>query len=745
MMMPPGMPSPSPSSSSSSSSGPASGTQKDSAVKIWPDKTSNRLIIAAAKAKHAEIKELIGILDTEKPQDVSLRVIPLKNVTAEDLVKEISPLYEKLSGKSLKDVIEITANNRSNSLIVLSSEANFKIIEQLIAQLDTEEAQEKTLRVFTLKNADAEDVAKQLQDLNQDQDNSNRYPFYIFSSSMNNNKGSKKTSIVADRRRNAVLVQGTPGSIESIEKLIATLDEPINDNGLTPKIFRMKYVSATDIEDVLNELFLKKQQQRGYWDYYYDSYNSPQSSGNDSGRLYGKVRITSEPYSNSIIVTSNSPENLAAVEEVLSQLDVPSEAGETTLRVGLKFAKAIQMANSINILFAKGGSPPLRPQNQGQPQPDARNIQQPNTGNQNSFALEQEEKEDVYYPWLGGQQENQRGADGRNTTRPVSDLVGRVRVVPDKRSNSLLVTCNVHYFPEVVKLITQMDAPTAQVLIEAKIVEVAGDFRDKLGVRWSPDGSRSFDTEDLDNSLLIKNRVDNKEVFSGNALADSLRTGVLNSSVNLDILIQFLRKNTDSKVLAEPQLNIADNELGKLFVGSQVPFITGSLNTEFGGRNDTFQYRDVGIILEVTPHINESEEVALRIRTESSNVRAGETLFGGAILDTRNFRTDLLVKNGQTVVLGGILQREMVDTVRKVPGLGSVPGLGWAFKKKDKVAREVELLVFLRTWVARSPEDAARLLEQVKGKTPLIQQWDAEKDDKSAPPQKNLEENKKTK
>jgi type II secretory pathway component GspD/PulD (secretin) len=126
-------------------------------------------------------------------------------------------------------------------------------------------------------------------------------------------------------------------------------------------------------------------------------------------------------------------------------------------------------------------------------------------------------------------------------------------------------------------------------------------------------------------------------------------------------------------------------------------------------------------------------------------VRAGETLFGGAILDTRNFRTDLLVKNGQTVVLGGILQREMVDTVRKVPGLGSVPGLGWAFKKKDKVAREVELLVFLRTWVARSPEDAARLLEQVKGKAPLIQQWDAEKDDKSAPPQKNLEENKKTK
>jgi type II secretion system protein D len=734
---PPGVSPPSVSSHPSSSSSPGSGPQPGAAVKIWPDKTANRLIIAAAKSKHPEIKSLIEVLDTEKPQDVALRVIPLKNVTAEDLVKEIGPLYEKMSGKSLKDVIEIAANNRSNALIVLSSESNFKLIQNLISELDTEDAQEKVFRVYPLKNADAEDVAKQLQDLNQDQDNSNRYPFYIFSSSMANNKGSKKPSIVADRRRNAVMVQASPGAIEGIEKLIKSLDEPVTDNSLTPRIFRLKYVSAVDIEDVLNELFLKKQQQRGYWDYY-DSYNPPQTTGNDSGRLFGKVRITSEPYSNSIIVTSNSPESLSAVEDILNQLDAPSQAGETTLRVGLKFAKATTLANNINILFAKGGSPPLRPVNPPQPQQDPRAIQQPNSGMQSSFALEEEEKEDVYYPWLGGQQENQRTLDGRNAARPVSDLVGRVRVVPDKRSNSLLITANVHYFPEVIKLINDMDAPTAQVLIEAKIVEVSGDFRDKLGVRWSPDGSRTFETEDLDNAVGIKNQLDYTKVFG-----DSLQSGVLNSTVNLDLLIQLLRKNTDSKVLAEPQLNIADNEMGKLFVGSQIPFISGSLNTEVGGRNDTFQYRDVGIILEVTPHVNDAGEVALRIRAESSNVRNGETLFGGAILDTRNFRTDLMIKDGETVVLGGIIQREQTDTERKVPVLGSIPGLGWAFKNRDKVAREVELLVFLKTRIARSPADAAKLLEQVRSKAPLIQKWEDDKNKESAPPRKNLRENQK--
>ena len=114
-----------------------------------------------------------------------------------------------------------------------------------------------------------------------------------------------------------------------------------------------------------------------------------------------------------------------------------------------------------------------------------------------------------------------------------------------------------------------------------------------------------------------------QNTFLGSKLADSLRTGVLDASVNLDVLVQFLRKNSDSKVLADSQINIADNELGKLFVGARVPFLSGSVNNTLGGRNDSFDYRDVGIILEVTPHINNSDEVALRIRTESSTfVRA---------------------------------------------------------------------------------------------------------------------------
>ena len=228
-----------------------------------------------------------------------------------------------------------------HSLIVLSSQSAFSAIQKLVVTLDTEDAQEKAAQTFILKNADAQDVAKQLQDLSQTQgQTSARYAYFYSSPSESDN--TKKTSVVADRRRNAVIVQAPPAQMESIAKMVKELDEPIADDSLAPKIYPLKYVSASDMEDVLNELFLKKQQQRSYWDFYYgDDSGSGSSSSQDAGRLYGKVRITSEPYANAIIVTSNSKENLAVVEDVLKQLDRPSEAGESTLRIGLKFAIGI--------------------------------------------------------------------------------------------------------------------------------------------------------------------------------------------------------------------------------------------------------------------------------------------------------------------------------------------------------------------------------------------------------------------
>jgi general secretion pathway protein D len=719
----------SPPASSGGSQGGSSGQQ----VRLWPDKSSNRLIISAPKSKLPEVLRLVDILDTGKTEDVALRVIPLKNVNAADLAKELGPLYQKTGGRSPRETVEVAANDRSNSLIVLSSEANFKAVEKLVAALDTEDALEKATRTFLLRNADAQDVAKQLQDLNKDQDSSSRYPYFIFSSSGSSDKGSKKMSVVADRRRNCIIVQAPPARMDEIEKMIKELDEPVSDDSLAPRIYPLKYVSAVDIEDVLNELFLKKTQQRAYWDYYDNP--EPQAE-RDVGRLYGKVRITSEPYANAIIVTSNSKENLAVVEDVLKQLDQPSEAGESTLRISLKFAKAFTVANSINILFAKNGSPPLRAVNQQQPQGNQTpQQQQQRAAAQPAFELERATKEDGYFPWLGGQPDNPRSSDGRTAVRSVSDLVGRVRAVADERSNALLISANVHFFPQVLKLIEELDAQTEQVLIEARLVEVSSDFLDKLGVRWSPDGSQVFSADDYQNSILANTTARYMQGFGGksevntpqaDAVAQTLttlRSGVLSSTVNMDFLIQFLHKTTDARILAEPQINIRDNETGRLFVGQQIPTLTASQNAGSIGLSQNFEYKDVGVILEVTPHINNTGDVELKIHAESSVVVPGETILGGAVFDTRNFRTDLTAKNGQTLVLGGIIQKQVTDTLYKTPLLGDIPGLKWLFNKKDKTSHEVELMVFLRPKVTRTPQDAQDLMDEIYDKAPNVKKW----------------------
>jgi type II secretion system protein D len=707
---------------------------------IYVDEQANQIIITDYNDNIRAAGELIAALDTDKPEDVTVRVIPLKHVSAADLMKEIGPLYQKAGGKTPNDSVVVTADDQSNTLLILSSEATFKVIQQFVASLDTEEAQDKIMRTFTLKNADAQDVAQQLQDLNQDQSISARYIYNYGSSS--SEKNTKKMTVVADRRRNAVIVQAPPAKMDAIEKMITELDAPVGDDSLAPKIYPMKYASATDIEAVLNDLFLKKQAQRSYYDYIFGDDSGSSTPDRDVGRLYGKVRITSEPNSNALIVTANSKENLAAVEEIINQLDRPPEAGESTLHIGLKFAKAADVANSINVLFAKNGSPPLRaaaPQNQQNnagSQPAQTQAQ--TTSSQSGFDLGVEQKVDGYFPWLGGQPDSSTRSSDTPAVQPVSDLIGRVRAVADERSNALMISANVHFFPQVLKLIADLDAPTAQVLIEARLVEVSSDFLDKLGVRWSPDGSQVFTANDYDNSLVASasgqyqrgfgpNTTVNTPASSASTIAQalaSLRSGVLSSSISMDFLVQFLHETTAATVLAEPQINIRDNETGKLFVGQEVPVPQNTQVSSVGSQNTSITYKDVGVVLEVTPHINSTGDVELRIHAESSTVLAGQTVLGGDIFDTANFRTDLTAKDGQTLIVGGIIQKQISDTLRKTPILGSIPGLKWAFNKKDKSTHEIELLVFLRPKVIQSPKDAQEILQEMNEKAPMIKPWE---------------------
>jgi type II secretion system protein D len=677
----------------------------------------------------------------------------LKNVNALELSKQIEPLYQKLTGKQSKELIEVSASDTANSLMVLSSAANFKEIETFATALDTTDAQEKVMKTFDLKNADAQDVAKQLQDLGKDQQNSSPYRFFYFGGNAAE-RDTKKVSIVADRRRNALLVQAPPAAMEGIATMITELDEPVQDNSLAPKIIPLENVSAGDLEDVLNELFLKKTQQRPY--YFFDE-DSPPQVDRDVGRLYGKVRITSEAAANALIITANSQENLDAVIAVVKELDKPSAAGDTTFHIKLNFGNAQKIANRINILFAKNGSLALRPVNQQNPNGANAQPQQPQQGQQTTptaddFSLEQVVKEDPYYSWLGGPPDatGRNGSTDKSTDRPVSDLVGRVRVVPDEASSSLLVTANIHLFAQVSKMIEEMDVPPAQVLIEARLVQISANYLDQIGVRFSPNGSQVFSGADYQNSLMPSlgstytkgfgnNTTVNNPVNAGGASSvaavsqalTSLRSGVLSGNMSMDFLIQFLHEKADATVISEPQITISDNDMGKLFVGQAVPIETGNLNPATGGSSQSFNYRNVGVIVEVEPHINDSGDVQLRIRTESSTIDPTQ-INSQVVIDSAQFRTELTAKAGETLVLGGIIQKQLSDTSYTTPILGSIPLLKYVFSKRDKSVKRTELLVFLRPKVVRTPEQARELLEEARKSMPLIQDW--ERSEEKHPP-----------
>jgi general secretion pathway protein D len=208
---------------------------------------------------------------------------------------------------------------------------------------------------------------------------------------------------------------------------------------------------------------------------------------------------------------------------------------------------------------------------------------------------------------------------------------------------------------------------------------------------------------------------------------------VLDNNISMDFLIQFLHETTGATVLGDPQITVNDNVMGRLFVGSEVPVPANTLVAGISGSQTTsITYKDVGIVLEVTPHINDTGDVQLAIHAESSSIVPGQTVLGGAVFSTRNFRTDLTAKTGQTLVMGGIIQKTQNSTVRKTPILGDIPVLKLLFAKRDQETQDDELLVFLRPHVIKTPADAENFLRDVNQHNPEMEKWEGDQ----IPPQK---------
>jgi general secretion pathway protein D len=267
----------------------------------------------------------------------------------------------------------------------------------------------------------------------------------------------------------------------------------------------------------------------------------------------------------------------------------------------------------------------------------------------------------------------------------------------DEAANALIITAPHDLMLTLKSVVRQLDVRRAQVHIEAIIAEVSYDKSQNIGVEWQT-------KDDVKGLLAAKangNSLDIPKMIS--SVGKGLSIGYLAGS-ELKALINAFANDTDVNVLSTPSLVTMDNEEANMIVGRNIPLTTGQYTPSVGGSLSTpfqtIQREDIGIKLKVLPQISEGNAVKLKVAQEVSSVVQGTT---GADLQTnkRKIETSVLVDDGKVLVLGGLIEDDITETVDKVPLLGDIPWLGYLFQSSTTTITKKNLMVFLRPQIIR--------------------------------------------
>lgn len=285
-------------------------------------------------------------------------------------------------------------------------------------------------------------------------------------------------------------------------------------------------------------------------------------------------------------------------------------------------------------------------------------------------------------------------------------LQGPVHVVADPRTNSLLVRAGAADYEVIRAAVQQLDTRPLQVLIEVLIAEVRRDRQFALGASVSVPDSR-----------IGEGRTTVGGSLTG-ASAGDLAVRILDiGGIRADIVLRTLAQNADVTILSRPVVLAQNNQEARILVGSERPFIQlfRALPTDAAVRDQVVQYRDVGTQLTLRPTINPDSYVSMSVLQEVSTATA-ETQFGAPIISTREAKTQLLVKDNETAVIGGLIDHQRERTVSGIPFLKDIPVIGALFRSSQtKRDGATELFIFITPHVLktdRDMEEAARQLRE---------------------------------
>lgn len=473
-------------------------------------------------------------------------------------------------------------------------------------------------------------------------------------------------AINADPSSNSLVIADYAENVAHIEEIIAGLDQP---NLNAPQIIPLRYVSASEIAGLINRVFASA---------------APGAMNNE----LQKIDVTVDTRTNSLIVTTNNAARLARVQSLVSKLDVPTPVAGNVHVIYLKNAKAEKLAQTLrNILTTDTTSP-----------------QAPATA----------------------QAANNKAAPGSTP-----DL-GPGMIQADLASNALIVIAPDAVFENIKNVVEKLDVRRAQVLVEALIAEVSADKAAEFGIQWMHMGTNGviggFGHSGTNNiGMLAANPLNalssatqGFNIGAGGSVktlvegtAAEYQNGVLVTPsipavqfYSLGLLATALQTKANANILSTPTLLTLDNEEAKISVGSNVPFQTGSYQIATGGSASPFttiERKDVGLILKVKPRITQGGTINMEISQEISKLReaANPTL---SATDKRSIDSTVLVDDGQTIVIGGLIEEQVQDTEDRVPVLGDIPVLGNLFKYSTRKHVKTNLMVFLRPVILRDAE-----------------------------------------
>jgi general secretion pathway protein D len=353
--------------------------------------------------------------------------------------------------------------------------------------------------------------------------------------------------------------------------------------------------------------------------------------------------------------------------------------------IALKHARAADVASTINALFGRGNA-----------------SQQPGSPGNRPTTLSEELRTNPVPPIDAPLTQNIPGAIGRAAT-----ITGELTIVANPRANSLLVRANRADFELIQAAVQQIDVRPLQVLIEVLIVEARRDRNFSLGIQA---GIKNQHVQNTENTTVGASFTP-----SGAGLGDFTLKVMGAGGYDLDATIAAAAGRGDVKIVSRPVVLTANDEQAEVVVGSQRPFVqvSRSMPTDAAARDQIVQYKDVGTKLSVRPTISVDGTVQLNVVQEVSNATT-ETAFNAPVISTRSIRTDLLVRDSQTVVLGGLTDRERDVHSSGIPILSSIPLLGGLFGSHTRSTVETELFVFITPRVIRSDEDAQRVTDPMR-------------------------------